>query len=872
MILVILFLITCVESYLYYKKQYQLGLSIGCIFFLWYAWNTAYPIFTFSHEPILITSTVSSSSSSASSSSGTDHPSSKQQQNQSISYGSNESYPIHLKIITTSLQSSDLSHILINKNLINANSNKEKQNGFIWSSTLNTSGLWSDIDYTSGCLVRKTGWSAINHLKRIESMASIWYHQQEDRILLSHILQALQYWFTHDYTNDDCLLYGGQAYKNCPCGTIGLWSRAWESQVIEVPRYIGNICLLINNELSSAQRKQCIKFTSRSYSVVDQYSGVDLLNIVHNGISLALLQSNPLLIQDALDRVSKDVVIAPNGKDGIQVDGSYLFHDAQLYNGNYGEAYILDLINIFDMMRNASSWFPSNTTQQSFATLLSGSEWMMFGTNLSSSSLTSSVVRSPWLWQYNVLGRMISYRTSDLQGTDGVALNIMQLNGILQSWSAIHINASTIGNKTTNATTTTGNVIQPEIRALSSMIQRLDHPYTSANQGPLMGTRYFWNADYLVHRCHGFITTLKMISTRTTTCECFNGQNLKGGYLNDGSLFTYQQGDDYVDIFGAWDWKKIPGVTMINNNSSSSSRCEKANRFKGKTSFVGAATLQSSQMGVAVMNYTDPLDDDPGAFGWHKTFIFFPSVYAVQMDVVSYDNHNSSSSSSVMMVNTTLDQRRRRGDIYLNGKRLQQPNGIYHNVTTVWHDKILYTFDMPVNLTMDATSHPSDWTSFGVSNNKTKENVDIWSVTVMTTKTLTYTVQPNYRLHRHQSEPPLEFIYTEDVRGAFSATEHSVMLAFWAPASISIPWSHDDDEGDDGTDIFIETIHPLVLCLQQQVGNGTWVVSISDPTQSLSSTNIKISIDQEEAPIQYDVIFPQDQRGSSVTMILQDEP
>jgi hypothetical protein len=64
-----------------------------------------------------------------------------------------------------------------------------------------------------------------------ESMASLWYDQQEDDDLLSRTLHALDFWFMNDFTQKDCLLHGGQAYKTCPCGTPGLWNLAWFSQV-----------------------------------------------------------------------------------------------------------------------------------------------------------------------------------------------------------------------------------------------------------------------------------------------------------------------------------------------------------------------------------------------------------------------------------------------------------------------------------------------------------------------------------------------------------------------------------------------------------------------------------------------------------------
>lgn len=652
--------------------------------------------------------------------------------------------------------------------------------------------------------------------------------------------------------------------------------------MIAIPRHVGNICLLLVENLSPIQRAQCIKFTSRSYSVVDQHGGANLADIAYNGISLALLQQDPLLLQDALDRTGRDAVFASPNQDGIQVDGSYLFHDGQLYNGNYGEEHVLNLMTMFDIMRNSNQvWFPSNVTLAAFSTLVSGSEWMMVGYNnntLSPASLGHGL-RSRWLWQYNALSRMISFRSSDQEGTAGILFGMDQLDRIVRSWRQMVALNTTAG-------TATAQGISNAVLELKSTITRLNDTYSSSTpHGPLLGTRYFWNADYLVHRCHGFVTTLKMVSTRTTTSECINDQNTKGYHLNDGSLFTYQQGTEYLDIFGAWDWHRVPGTTTTTPPADSTSvlACDKGKRHYGKQAFVGAAVLQHNQIAVAVMNFTDPHENsnESGslALPWRKTFYFFPSMYAVQMDSLTIAaNGTSDDDLPSSTYTTTLDQRRRSGDIYIDGRRSQNPNGNFSNVSTLWHDKTLYSFETPVNLTLDVSTHISDWPSIGASQGT--EPVDLWLATMTNSAnessqfpSLTYTVQPNYGIHRHQSKSPLNFISTQQVRGALSRADHTLALAFWAPGSINIPWSHADDDGDDGVDVYIETIHPLTILLQQHLGNGTWTASISDPTQSLTSTTVKISVDQEELPTQYDIDFPQGvRRGSTVAVVLLDEP
>ncbi|KAI9299912.1 chondroitin AC/alginate lyase [Cunninghamella echinulata] len=741
-------------------------------------------------------------------------------------------------------------------------------------------------------------------------MASVWYDNPKDKELLKKVMQGLDFWFDNDYTEEDCTSNGGKAYKNCPCGTPGFWNPNWYSQVIGNPRSIGNVCLLIHDDLTLQQKQQCIKFTSRSYSLIHQYNGSNLLEVAYNGISLALLKKDPLILQDALDRVSQDTMIASKDIDGINMDGSYLYHDHELYSGNYGEVHLINMLMIFDMMPN-TVWSPPNATRQAFAHLVTGSEWMMFGLNLNKNSKKKNnltqYIRSPLLWQYSALSRMISVKSEDLQNTAGILLNITQLDKVTKKWTPLPILTPISTSSINDNTTTTTN----KTYSLSSTVRRLQQPYSSANQGRLLGTRYFWNSEYLIHRSHGFVTTLKLISHRTSTPECLNGQNTKGIHLNDGSLFTYQRGDEYLDTFGAWNWYKVPGTTTINKNESITCTRKK---YDGKESFVGAAVLEESQMGVAVLNFTDPtkinddnqLDNDD-FIGWQKSFFFFPSMYAVHIDMIpSITPTTTTTTTNITDTNTinatttntadtkkrnpyitTLDQKRRNGDILVNGKLIKEPNGIIDQVTSLWHDKILYTFDQPLQVHLDTNSYTSDWASIGVS--KGNESVPLWSATIPTYPTATnknknkkdespllswsYIVQPNFGVHRlkHDFVPPIEFIETDQARGALSRADRAVGLVFWQPGSVEVPWDGESDD-EDATDVYIETIHPLLVFLQQRKDH-TWLLSISDPTHTLTSTTVTISVDQEEIPISHHFDLPQDQfLGSSVIKILEDEP
>lgn len=47
---------------------------------------------------------------------------------------------------------------------------------------------------------------------------------------------------------------------------------------------------------------------------------------------------------------------------------------------------------------------------------------------------------------------------------------------------------------------------------------------TTANAGNLVGNRMFYDNDYMVHRGKNYVTTLKLLSSRTSNTECVNSR------------------------------------------------------------------------------------------------------------------------------------------------------------------------------------------------------------------------------------------------------------------------------------------------------------------------------------------------------------
>ncbi|KAG8754618.1 hypothetical protein FRC11_006560 [Ceratobasidium sp. 423] len=242
----------------------------------------------------------------------------------------------------------------------------------------------------------------------------------------------------------------------------------------------------------------------------------------------------------------------------------------------------------------------------------------------------------------------------------------------------------------------------------------------SANSGDLIGTRMFWSSDYLVHRTPESVTTVKMLSSRTTTSECVNSENPFGFHLSDGVVYTYSTGAEYEDMFAGLDYSIPPGITT--DYAATKLDCKTATK-PGVDSYAGG--VQADDVGMAAMRYMNPLSK---TFGFYKAWFFFPDN--VQHVLIANIQQSSKSTAPVFSV---LDQRLRSGDVYLNGDPISN-SGNYTEANTLWHGGTGYVFPpdqaLSTRVTVSLETRTGDWSKISTSKEQpyTKNMFTAWIV------------------------------------------------------------------------------------------------------------------------------------------------
>lgn len=164
--------------------------------------------------------------------------------------------------------------------------------------------------------------------------------------------------------------------------------------------------------------------------------------------------------------------------------------------------------------------------------------------------------------------------------------------------------------------------------------------------------KHFDQSDYTIYRSSQWMASVKMASNRVIGTELVNEDNLKGYYMADGATYFYIRGDEYLNDFPFWDWRKVPGITAY-EDTAPLPRAKK-NKNRNETDFVGGVT--NGRLGLTTME----LNRD----GLHarKSWIFTDDYVLCLGSRIQSD--------STLAVTTSIDQRGKRSELYyLNGKQ-----------------------------------------------------------------------------------------------------------------------------------------------------------------------------------------------------------
>jgi len=302
---------------------------------------------------------------------------------------------------------------------------------------------------------------------------------------------------------------------------LGYWFAAklvspnWWYNQIGAPKTMSAIALLFEDKMSKEEREGTVEVLSASKFGM---TGQNKVWLAGNVLVRGLLQDDIELVKSARDTIFSEIVTG--NLEGIKPDNSFHQHGTQLQFGNYGAAYIASM----------GLW----------SQVLAG---------------TSLALEQP---QLDILSRLINEGYSRILWKGYMDVNSLgrQLFRQVQRHKAFSVGF-------------TSNMLMEADKRNKAAYQSLldDNFYHPSRPAQLTELYHFWTSDYTVQRRSAWMGSVRMSSLRVIGGEAGNGDNLKGYYIADGATYTYVKGDEYVNIFPSWDWRKVPGITSYETNT-----------------------------------------------------------------------------------------------------------------------------------------------------------------------------------------------------------------------------------------------------------------------------------------------------------------
>ena len=401
--------------------------------------------------------------------------------------------------------------------------------------------------------------------------------------------------------------------------------------------------------------------------------------------------------------------------------------------------------------------------------------------------------------------------------------------------------------------------------SLVDSIRRLQ----SNGSEPLLGNKAFFAADYMVHRREKFIITNKLVSNRTIQTEALNGANAFGYHMGLGHLLSYVTGNEYKDIMNAWDWNLVPGTTTLLNRPALDM---KTVATTGRTTFVGS--VSDGWVGTSVMDFVEPKECN---LRFRKAWFFLDdSVIVVTEDIAT------NSSAPVI---TVLDQRASSNDsAAVDGQvvELSNTSRSIAGYTLYYGGNGYLSYDEPFNLTLAEGNYTGNWSAISTSALGVQSASIFSAYTTLSGTSHAYAFFPasdSYRLEQETRNPSSSVISGRGITGV--AGVERLSLVFWPEGDRSTTIDLDSIGWARKGSITVDTSAPIALLFATRsngMDRSTMVITVSDPSQSLSSVQLDLQFRESGSfkplesarQVQFHVDLPQGGlAGSSVFLELE---
>ncbi len=357
------------------------------------------------------------------------------------------------------------------------------------------------------------------------------------------------------FAHKDSTYYRSKEALDCIVRGLNFWasrdpqSPNWWHQSIGTPSIICNILILLNDSMTAELLENLKPVLLRSSPGMTGQNKVWLAGI---HLQKGILFKRPEWVQEGRNLIVSELHIAAPGAEGIQSDFSFHQHGAQLQFGNYGLAYFADMTKWAFILNGTRFAFSKNQMALLGSYYRDGLRWVLFDDQM----------------DFSACGRQ-NHNTQDKY--------------------------------------------KETVKNARLFFQILDQGNTLTDKDfYFSGSRYFYDSDFYVQRSSEAYFSVKMCSKRTIGSETVNSENILARLTGHGATILMSSKRELDGIGALWDWRKIPGVTALQDESSLF--CKDPG-FSNKSEWVGG--LSDGETGFCAMDF------DNGELTAKKSYFFF---------------------------------------------------------------------------------------------------------------------------------------------------------------------------------------------------------------------------------------------------------
>lgn len=461
----------------------------------------------------------------------------------------------------------------------------------------------------------------------------------------------------------------------------------------------------------------------------------------------AVIYRDGAMLTEARNIILEELAAVPKTREGLQRDWSFHQHGPMLQFGNYGLAFLATGIDWSEIMNGTKYAVPAEKRRLLLDYFNEGMRWVIYRD----------------VFDFSACGRQI---TDNAQIEKAKAVRRLLLSRFIFPDSAGE------------------NAVREWYR----------------NGQVLEGNRMFFRSDYLIHRRKDLFFSVKMCSARVRGSESTNHENELGRHSAGGLALFLRSGGEYLKCMPLWNWRRLPGVTALQDDSSLRSP---DSYYYNRAAFAGG--VSDGRNGAAVLRL------ETSGLAADKTFFCF--------DDFIYLRTSGIRNGTAYPVNTGVDSRWCRGPVtvhFADGSVRTLADGVFAlpGVLSLEHDGMAYRFPGGADLKVEIAVRSGDWKKIHPSYPLRKVSgkmLTIWFDHSDGTKEAEWILEAVPGASRG-----LRLLNGPSLHAAFSPAEKLAFAVFFAPGRVEIP-----DAG------VLELEQPAAALFR----DGKWF--FADPAQSL---------------------------------------